>query len=273
MTFNSAIESIKNAVNTFVEGIRSLVDQFAETINSATSPIMAGADALSGKVTDLLTKASNLIDQIQNIVAAVIGAINKIPVSSLPEPLAKPTVTAISQVSTQFSSQLSNGAKAASTELQGIADKIAGAIEKAETTLTEQLGAAIEPLFAQIDEIVKQIEQKQLEIGQQITKQLESLSARKDELIEAAQSRIDALVKPVPEKIEEYCNQIAQTAASAEQSLRRAIEGCESRVSELAAQFERVSQRISESAQALEAMPAPLLTKLATLKAHAQSTR
>src|SRR5690606_5591343 len=127
-TIQSAIEQLKRTADAFIDATREVIQTFEELIASATAPILAGADELSRLVTDVTTKADELIQTLENIVNTVLGAIDRIPVNALPEPMAKPAVSAIQTASGQFATQLQSGAQTASSQLTSVAQRISSAI-------------------------------------------------------------------------------------------------------------------------------------------------
>ncbi|MGC4067281.1 MAG: hypothetical protein QM784_22090 [Polyangiaceae bacterium] len=264
-TFNATIDTIKTTVNTFIDGIRTVIGQFTEAVKTATTPITTGADALSDLVSDLLTKATTLVDQIQSLVSTVLGAIDKIPVAALPEPMAKPTVTAITQVATQFGTQLSTGASAAASQLQTLAGQLSTAIEQGQTQLSQQLETALKPMFDQIDKLVTQIDDKQRELSTQITAQLQTLATQKDQLIATAQTQIDALTQPFLDGLSGYCDSITQAASSAEQSQRQIFAQCQTQVATLQSKMTALSTRLETSVSGFETQYRALLAKAAAL--------
>lgn len=231
------IDALSAAANLFVDGIRAKVRDVRSSITSATSLAVAGADGLSQLVMQLETKASAVIKQVESLVSLVTGAIDQIPVKALPEPMAKPAVSALTQVATQFSTQLQTGAQAASSQLKAVSGQISTAIEQGQQQVSEQLDAALKPLFAQIDTLLAQVDAERQRIEDAVKTQLKQVEAQKNELLDDAKRQLDALTAPVSREIESLCALVEQTASDAASSVNEALTASRAGLTSLQAQL------------------------------------
>jgi DNA repair exonuclease SbcCD ATPase subunit len=266
------IEQIRSACQLFIATVRSTLQGFKAIIAGATAPALAGADLLSQLVTDLQTRADSLIQQIESVVASVTGAIDQIPVSALPEPLAQPAVTAVQQVSSQFATQLEAGAKAAGSVLQTLSGQISSAIQSGQQTLSTQLDAAFTPLFGQIDTLVQQITAKREEVEAQLEAKLSELVAQKSKLLGAARQQIDALTAPALAALDTACTELEQAATQAAGSVSQAIDAGTEQLANLRREALQVADQCSALGASVEAAQAESAQAFARLRALAVGT-
>lgn len=253
-----AIETIRSAANLFIDETRAVIRSLKTGVASATSPVLAGADQLSQLVIALETKAGAVIGQVASLAAAVTGAIDMIPVNALPEPMAKPAVDALSQVASQFATQLQTGAQAASSQLKLVSDQISTAIEQGQQQLSEQLDAVLKPLFAQIDSLVAQIDAQRQSIEAKAQAQLSQLDAQKAQLLGAAKQQVDALTAPVSSQIEALSALVEQAATSAARSVNEALAACSAKLTDLQGQLDTFVAAASDLEASLAAADAQL---------------
>jgi hypothetical protein len=263
------IEQIRKACQVFIASVRSTLQGFRALIDGATSPVLAGADLLSQLVTDLQAQADSLIQQIESVVAVVTGAIDQIPVSALPEPLAQPAVSAVQQVSSVFATQLEAGANAAGSVLETLSGQISTAIQTGQQTLSAQLDAAFTPLFAQVDALVQQITTKRQEVEAQLEAKISELTAQKSKLLSAAQQQIEALTTPALAALDAACAGLQQAATTAAGSLSQAVEASTEQLANLRREALRVSDECSALGARVEAAQAESAQAFARLRSLA----
>ncbi len=229
----AGLQKLQASTAAFVDEIKGLLDGIENAVRAATAPIAEGAEALQRLVTDVITKAADLIETIQGLATTVLSAIDKVPVSSLPEPMAKPAVSTLTQVASEFATQLQAGAKAASSQLEAASTQISSSIESAQAKLSEQLETALAPLREEVGKLVARIREQQAKLQEQIASALAELERRRDAFLERARDQIEKLTAPASKLLAELSEQVRAAAEQATDAIASPLEQAAARVEQL----------------------------------------
>lgn len=270
---SAVLERIRAANREFIDTMVGTIAAVRGAVASATDPVVLGATALRKLVDEISTKVDTLISQLGNLVAAALGALDKVPVSGLPEPMAKPTISALAEVSSTFATQLSAAAGAASTQLGTVAQSISTSIQQGQEALSQQLDTALQVLLSQITQLTTQVEEARTRLKSDIDAQLEKYGAQRDKVIADVQARADAATKPALAQLDSICVTIQSAAERATQSLTTVFESCassldaaESQYSAADLQLRGIETRIDEAYLAVRQQFRELVARFSSSK-------
>ncbi len=259
------LQTVQQTTNTFVEQIRGIVRGFASMLDGAISPAETGAATLGTLVTDVTSKAEELISGLESIVSLTLGVIDKIPVAALPSAMAKPAIDALTQATTQFATQLQTGAQTASAQLGTVADQISSTIDQTQTQLIQTLQTALQPVFDQIDQVLQQIDAKQTEIENGIQASLQSVLTQKDQLVTQAKTQVAAITGPLTAQMQTLTAQLESTSASVQSAVATVTSSATAALNQLEARTRDTETQIAALATRVRNLTTTMTAQLRAL--------
>jgi DNA anti-recombination protein RmuC len=263
------LKSMQAQANAFVGKLQSAAAQLEQAVDSVLNPVLGGAAELQNKVTDVVAKAKDLMAQFENVTTTVVGAVDQVPVNALPTFLAQPTVATLSQLSSQFGTQLKSVSELSGTQLQAVATQISQAIEQGQSQLSAALDAALNPLFQQVDKILEQIRQKQQEIGTALDSALAQLTTQTDQVLATVQTQVDQLTAPVLSQLNQLTEQVSSAGDRACADVEAALGAIAKQVAQIKTSADAVLRQCSEIERAIAQTDAEALRRFTEIRTPA----
>ncbi len=246
--------------------ILSGVEALRQAITRASAPIERGADTLTERVGEVIDEVDALISQIDTIVSTLIGAVDQVPVSALPEPMAKPAVSTLQQLASQFSAQLTSAARAASSQLDAVSSQVSQAIKTGQDTLAQTLETALQGALETTSRLTQNLEVARCEAKQLSAAAIETLKTTRDTLLADFKQQLGQLDAQAQRPLDEICDAVTALVNTETKAVTQLFDQCTSVVTSAESQLTAAKQEATTLEQAITQLQQQILAHFAQLQ-------